>query len=137
MSDPTAYDGRPYPRARRHCDALAVLRLNTCSLTALADEHLALARAAGSGRSAHTVHGGHEHALRQTLIVLIAGSGLAEHNSPGEATLQVLRGRVRLTAAGDSAEAEAGGFLVIPAQRHSLDALDDSAVLLTVALRSD
>jgi len=135
MSDPTAYDGRPYPRARRHCDALAVLRLNTCSLTALADEHLALARAAGSGRSAHTVHGGHGHALRQTLIALTAGSGLAEHNSPGEATLQVLRGRVRLTADGDSAEAEAGGFLVIPSQRHSLDALDDSAVLLTVALR--
>ena len=83
------------------------------------------------------MHGGHEHALRQTLIALTAGSGLAEHNSPGEATLQVLRGRVRLTAAGDSVEAEAGEFLVIPPQRHSLDAIDDSAVLLTVALRSD
>ena len=107
------------------------------SLTDLAHEHLAAARQAHSGRSAHTVHGGHEHALRQTLIALTAGSGLAEHNSPGEATLQVLRGRVRLTAAGDIVEAEAGEFLVIPPQRHSLDAIDDSAVLLTVALRSD
>ena len=106
-------------------------------MTALADEHLAVARTRPSGRSAHTVHGGHEHALRQTLIALTAGSGLAEHNSPGEATLQVLRGRVRLTAAGDSVEAEAGEFLVIPPQRHSLDAIDDSAVLLMVALRSD
>lgn len=109
---------------------------DTLSLTALADEQLAEAHTTGTGRSAHTVHGGQEHALRQTLIALTAGSGLAEHNSPGEATLQVLRGRVRLTAAGDSAEADAGEFLVIPRLRHSLDALTDSAVLLTVALRS-
>ena len=132
MSGPALSVGRPYPRGRHRGK---VRRVNTWSLSALADEHLALARAAGSGRSAHTVHGGHGHALRQTLIALTAGSGLAEHNSPGEATLQVLWGRVRLMVAGDSAEAEAGGFLVIPAQRHSLDALDDSAVLLTVALR--
>jgi len=109
--------------------------MDTISLTTLVDEHLAAARTAGSGRSAHTVHGGHEHALRQTVIALTAGSGLAEHNSPGEATLQVLRGRVRLTTGGQSAEVAAGDLLVIPPERHSLDALDDSAVLLTVALR--
>ncbi len=135
MSGPATDDGRPYLRARRLRNVLTV---NTWSLTALADEQLAVAHAtAGSGRSAHTVHGGHEHALRQTLIALTAGSGLAEHNSPGEATLQVLRGRVRLTTAGDSVEAEAGDLLVIPPERHSLDAIDDSAVLLTVALRPD
>lgn len=111
--------------------------MDALSLTALVDEQLAAARSNGSGRSAHTVHGGHEHALRQTVIALTAGSGLAEHNSPGEATLQVLRGHVRLTAEGDSAEATAGDLLVIPPRRHSLDALADSAVLLTVALRSD
>jgi quercetin dioxygenase-like cupin family protein len=77
-----------------------------------------VARTAGSGRSAHTVHGGHEHALRQTLIALTAGSGLAEHNSPGEATLQVLRGRVRLTTADDGKDAGPGDLLVIPPQRH-------------------
>lgn len=109
--------------------------MDTVSLTTLVDEQLAAARTAASGRSAHTVHGGHEHALRQTLIALTAGSGLAEHNSPGEATLQVLRGRVRLTTAGDSAEGAAGDLLVIPPERHSLEAIDDSAVLLTVALR--
>ena len=81
-----------------------------------------------------TVHGGHEHALRQTLIALTAGSALAEHDSPGEATLQVLRGRVRLTTADQSADAAAGDLLLIPSQRHALTALDDSAVLLTVAL---
>ena len=40
------------------------------SLTALVRHHLAVASTASSGRSAHTVHGGHEHVLRQTLIAL-------------------------------------------------------------------
>ena len=40
------------------------------SLTALAREQLAGAERASSGRSAHTVYGGHEHVLRQTLIAL-------------------------------------------------------------------
>ena len=68
------------------------------SLTALARQHLESARAASSGRSAHTVYGGHEHVLRQTLIALRAGASLDEHENPGEATVQVLHGRVRLVA---------------------------------------
>lgn len=108
--------------------------MDTLSLTALVDEELAVARAAANGRSARTVHGGHQHALRQTLIALAAGSALADHNSPGEATLQVLRGRVRLTTATDSHEGSAGILLLIPRERHALSAIDDSAVLLTVAL---
>ena len=48
-----------------------------------------------------TVCGGHEHVLRQTLIALRAGSHLDEHASPGEATLQVLHGRVSLVAGDD------------------------------------
>ena len=41
------------------------------SLTALAREHLAGAERASRGRSAHTVFGGHEHVLCQTLIALM------------------------------------------------------------------
>ena len=41
--------------------------MNKVSLTALAREHLGTARTTSSGRSAHTVYGGHEHSLRQTL----------------------------------------------------------------------
>jgi quercetin dioxygenase-like cupin family protein len=106
--------------------------MNKVSLTALAREHLEAARAAKSGRSAHTVYGGHEHALRQTIIALTAGSELDEHESPGEATLQVLQGRVRLTAAQTHWEGSAGDHIVIPPSRHGLDAIEDSAVLLTV-----
>ena len=62
------------------------------SLTALARQQLELARQTPTGRSAHTVFGGHEHVLRQTLIALVAGQGLNEHESPGEATLHVLQG---------------------------------------------
>lgn len=57
------------------------------SLTALAREHLANAHATGSGRSAETVYGGNEHLLRQTVMALVAGRELDEHDSPGEATL--------------------------------------------------
>ena len=102
------------------------------SLTALAREHLETARAATSGRSAHTVYGGHEHSLRQTLLALTAGNGLDDHESPGEATLQVLQGRVRLTTAEAGWEGSAGDHLVIPRTRHGLTAIEDSVILLTV-----
>ena len=102
------------------------------SLTALAREHLETARAATSGRSAHTVYGGHEHSLRQTLMALTAGNGLDDHQSPGEATVQVLHGRVRLSTADAGWEGSAGDHLVVPPTRHALSAIEDSVVLLTV-----
>lgn len=107
--------------------------MNKVSLTALAREHLEKARAASSGRSSHTVFGGHEHSLRQTLIALTSGNGLDEHESPGEATLQVLNGRVRVTNASAGWEGSPGDHIVIPESRHGLQALEDSVVLLTVA----
>lgn len=107
----------------------------TMSLTGLLTEHLTKARTASSGRSAHTVYGGHDRSLRQTLIALKAGQRLDEHENPGEATLQVLHGRVRLESDGTSCEGVAGDLLVIPDARHALEALDDAGVLLTVAKR--
>ncbi|MFI6450375.1 cupin domain-containing protein [Streptosporangium amethystogenes] len=107
----------------------------TTSLTTLTNEHLTAARKAASGRSAHTVHGGRRNSLRQTLLALAAGRRLDDHESPGEATLQVLHGRVRLATGQDSWEGTAGDHVAIPAERHNLTALDDSAILLTVVMR--
>ena len=110
--------------------------MHTESLTALVRHHVEAAVAASSGRSAHTIYGGREHVLRQTLIALSAGSNLDEHESPGEATLQVLHGSVTLVAGEDRWDCSPGDLMTIPDSRHSLQAAEDSAVLLTVARRS-
>jgi quercetin dioxygenase-like cupin family protein len=104
------------------------------SLSALVDELLGRARQESSGRAAQTVYGGHEHGLRHTVIALAGGHDLAEHESPGEATLQVLSGRVRLSAGDESWDGTAGDLVAIPPARHALAALEDAAVLLTVRL---
>jgi quercetin dioxygenase-like cupin family protein len=110
--------------------------MHTESLTTLVRQHLETAVAASSGRSAHTVHGGHENVLRQTLIALRAGSNLDEHENPGDATLQVLHGRVTLVAGADRWDGSPGDLMPIPDSRHALEAVEDSVVLLTVALPS-
>ena len=105
------------------------------SLDAVARDQLKVASAATSGRSAETVYGGHQRVLRQTLMALTAGTRMDEHESPGEATLLVVLGRVELASGGDRWEGPSRDLLVIPEARHSLAALEDSAVLLTVAMK--
>ena len=107
--------------------------MQTSSLTALADEHLAIARGASSGRSAHTVYGGHDRTLRQTLIALAAGQRLDEHENPGEATVYILNGSVRMATDNETCDGAAGDLIIVPDARHTLQALEDAAVLLTVA----
>ncbi len=103
------------------------------SLTALSREQLKLAKGSSNGRSASTVYGGHEHTLRQTMIALVGGQRLSEHENPGEATVHVLHGRVRLGAGEDRWDGSPGDLIVVPDSRHDLEALEDSVVLLTVA----
>src|SRR5690606_39976960 len=88
-------------RARR-----AERGMESQDLTALVAELLEDARGASSMRSGRTIHGGREHHLRQTVLALAAGGELADHESTGEATLQVLAGRGRLSTA---AERRGGG----------------------------
>ncbi|MQY29717.1 cupin domain-containing protein [Nocardia aurantia] len=103
------------------------------SLTAVARQQLKLAAGASSGRSSQTLYGGHTHSLRQTVIALTAGQSLAEHDTPGEATLQVISGTLILISGANEWKGSPGDLLVLPAARHSVKALDDVAFLLTVA----
>ncbi|WP_019932747.1 cupin domain-containing protein [Nocardia sp. BMG111209] len=103
------------------------------SLTAVARQQLKLAAVASSGRSSQTLYGGHTHSLRQTVIALTAGQSLAEHDNPGEATLQVISGTLTLISGANEWKGSPGDLLVVPAARHSVKALDDVAFLLTVA----
>lgn len=87
------------------------------------------------GRSALTLKGGGGQTLGQVLLTMNAGSQLADHNNPGEATLLVLSGEVTLAWAdgSESARLKAGEYTVIPQAKHRLDAHADSVVLLSVA----
>jgi quercetin dioxygenase-like cupin family protein len=103
------------------------------SLDALARQQIERAATSGGGHTADTVYGGHEKVLRQTVIGMVKDAFLAEHENPGESTILVLHGRLRLSAGEDSWEVRRGDLLIVPDARHRLVALEDSAVLLTVA----
>jgi quercetin dioxygenase-like cupin family protein len=105
------------------------------SLVALGREHLERARHASSGRSAESLFSGHEHVMRQTVVAMTAETVLAEHANPGEATVQVLQGRVVLRSGNDVWEAREGDLLVVPPARHDLRAVVDAVIVLTTVVR--
>ena len=105
------------------------------NLQTLARELAHKASESESGRAADTVFGGRGARLRQTLVALRSGTSLAEHESPGEATLIVLEGRLRLTSGDDSWLADEGDHLAIPDAPHGVDAETDTVFLLSVSVR--
>lgn len=104
---------------------------STIPVRALADDLLEEATRNHAHRAARTISGGRERTMRQTLIALAAGAQMSEHASPGEATLFVVVGRVKLTAGDESWHLAEGEFIEIPPVRHAVDAVDGSVVLLT------
>lgn len=107
--------------------------MDKLSLVALARHELEAARRASAGRSAKTVHGGHEKVLRQTVVALLAGRSTDQWDSPGEATVQVIAGRVQVVSDRATWEGSPGDLILVPRERAAIRALEDSAVLLTVA----
>lgn len=96
------------------------------------DQVLEQARGLGSGRSARTLTPGAGAGLKQTVLGLTAGNRLHEHRAPGPATIQVLRGRIRLGTTSDELELCAGHWALVPDEVHDVLALTDAAMLLTV-----
>ncbi|MGH8860716.1 MAG: hypothetical protein ACRDVG_05685 [Jatrophihabitantaceae bacterium] len=72
--------------------------------------------------------------LRATLIALREGHELAQHDSPGVATLLVIEGSLILRARDREWFLSSHDVIAIPPQRHSLLAQTDAVVLLTVRL---
>ncbi len=105
------------------------------SLDAIAREQLAAAHRADSARAATTVIGGHERVMRQTVVALTAGAELGDHDNPGEASLYVITGRIELHSGDEVWSARTGDLVEIPPARHSVRAIEDSALLLTAVPR--
>ena len=78
------------------------------SLEALGHELLDRVNAAGGGHAAATVVGGQEHVLCQTVIAIVKGAALAEHEGPGGASVYVLSGRARLASVESSWDRRGG-----------------------------
>jgi quercetin dioxygenase-like cupin family protein len=108
--------------------------MDVASITELAANHLRMATTAESGRSSVTVYAKSRARLRQTLIALAAGRTLSEHQSPGDASVFCLQGRIRVHAGSSHAELGPGTLVAVPPQRHNVEAVEPSVLLLTVAL---
>jgi len=110
-------------------------------LEQLATHLIAQAEADPTGRAVQHVDLGHD-TLRVMAIGFATGGALPEHDNPGEAVLQVLRGSLTLindAVKPDAAapeeprviEAKTGWLVRIPDARHHVEALEPSAMLLT------
>lgn len=94
------------------------------------------AQSAKSGRAATTLV--KEGRLRVTMIAMRAGSRLGAHQVDGVVSVQFVRGRARVSAAGESTDLAAGGLLVLQEEvTHTVEALTDCALLVTVAMSAE
>lgn len=76
--------------------------------------------------------------LRVVLIALRAGATLDEHLAAGALTVQVLEGRVRFDAGGETRALVPGELLALePGLPHDVQAVDESVFLLTLAQPAD
>lgn len=89
---------------------------------------MTMARTAENGRHAEVLVS--DGPLRQSVIALRRGVRLPEHNSPPAASIQVVRGSVRVTGQ-EEAELRAGDLDALTHFRHAVEALEDCAFLLT------
>lgn len=85
-----------------------------------------------AGRSARTLTPGRGAPLKQTLLALTAGQRLQEHQAPGPTTLFGIRGTAVLRADQLSVTMNDGVWVSCPIGPHSLEAVSDTVVMITV-----
>lgn len=72
--------------------------------------------------------------LRLVLVNLAAGGGLKEHSAPGGITIHCIAGAIDVQSGQDSAHLVPGELVAMePGVRHSVQAVEKSAFLLTIA----
>ena len=72
--------------------------------------------------------------FRVVLISMEPGAHMKEHHTDGTISLQVLKGKLRMNIGGKAHELAAGSLFPLAASiRHDVEALDDSAFLLTIS----
>ncbi len=130
---PPARSGAPAPPPGRMRETLeptagAFLQFNlTEEMRQLETEH-----PWQSGRNAKTIVKFPD--FRVVLIMMRRESRIPGHHADGRVSVQTLSGRIRLQVAGQSVEVPAGQMLVLDhGVRHDVEALEDSAFLLTIA----
>jgi len=71
---------------------------------------------------------------RIVLIALRSGARMPEHQAAGRVSVQTISGRIRIHVAANEFDMPAGQLLVLDRSvPHDVDALEDSAFLLTIA----
>ena len=92
------------------------------------------AGASKSGRAAKTLV--KEGPLRITEVALRKGTLLPSHQVAGATSLEIRRGRLRVTAAGGALNFGSGELIVLDTGvAHSVQALSDCVILITMAMR--
>lgn len=85
-----------------------------------------------SGHYARTLF--KKHDFRVLLINMENGSHMKEHHADGTLSVQVLKGKLRVNVAGKPHELNAGNLFTLAGSiRHDVEALGDSAFLLTIS----
>ena len=88
-----------------------------------------------SGRNSKTIV---KHPdLRLVLTVMKANTSIHEHSAAGSTSVQTISGHIRMRVAGQEFDLPAGHLLALDAAvPHDVEALEDSALVLTVAWRA-
>ena len=102
-------------------------------LAAEDDELRERAESAKTGRAAKTLV--KEGPLRITLVALKQGTTLQSHHVAGPVSLVTIRGLLRVSTAAGDIDIPKDGLIALDAGvGHSVTALDDCAVLITLAM---
>lgn len=88
------------------------------------------ARRAPAQRAGSTLYRG--DAMRQTMVVLLEGAEMAEHESPAEAFIHVLEGSITIHGNARKWQISAGELFPLPPEKHSVTANQETLFTLTV-----